>query len=70
MWGNVVPTHTPNIRLSHPCGSMGTAGDDASGPTSTDGRFSTIHTPYCSHFLLDLKETKKHGVPKGMVVTL
>ncbi len=57
--GNNGLTHTSNIRLSHPCGMLGTAGDDVGGPTSTDGRFSTIHTPYCSRFLLDLKERKK-----------
>ncbi len=38
---------------------MGTVGDNLSAPTCTDRRFSTIHTPYCSLFLLDLKETKK-----------
>jgi len=38
---------------------MWTAGDAARAATCGDGRFSTIHTPYCSLFLLDLQRDKE-----------
>ena len=51
--------HRPTLDCPTPVGAWGQLGTTVSGPTSTDGRFSTIHTPYCSLFLLDLQETKK-----------
>jgi len=49
----------PPASLSQPCGRLGTAGDDVNAPTSANRAFSTIHTPYCSLFLLDLQREKE-----------
>ena len=57
--GNGALTHTQTSGCLTPVGAWGQLGTTVSGPTSTDGRFSTIHTPYCSLFLLDLDKEKE-----------
>ena len=52
-------THSQPVNCPSPVGAWGQLGTAVSGPTSTDGRFSTIHTPYCSLFLLDLQREKE-----------
>ncbi len=57
--GNAALTHTQTSGCPTPVGAWGQLGTNVGGPTSTDGRFSTIHTPYCSLFLLDLNKEKE-----------
>lgn len=49
-WATRSVTHSPTVHCHTPVGAWGQLGTNVSGPTSTDGRFSTIHTPYCSLF--------------------